>query len=104
MYIFQLPSKSGVNGKLTGYRITYTPQGGSPKTVDVGVVNTWTLTSLGKNTRYTVTVAVRNARFVGPDSVHVKKKTFEGGKFWLRKDVVKNKNYTLRQIFILLPY
>ncbi|KAK3750410.1 hypothetical protein QZH41_016970 [Actinostola sp. cb2023] len=69
-----------IHGPLTGYRITYTAQGGSTKKVDVGVVTTWTLTSLEKYTWYTVTMSVNNTKYVGPKSREVKIRTKEDGK------------------------
>ncbi|KAK3706777.1 hypothetical protein QZH41_015342, partial [Actinostola sp. cb2023] len=77
LYLFQLLRKDLVNGRLIGYRIKYTKQGGTTKTVDVGVVTTWTLTSLEKYTGYNVTVAVKNSRFVGLPSQPVTKRTLE---------------------------
>ena len=69
-----------VHGPLRGYTITYTAQGGAPKTVDVGVVNTWVLTSLEKYTWYTITVSAKNSKYVGPPSKEVKIRTMEDGK------------------------
>ena len=69
-----------VHGPLRGYTITYTAQGRTPKTVDVGVVNKWVLTSLQKYTWYTITVSVKNTKFVGPKSREVKIRTLEDGK------------------------
>jgi len=80
LYLFQLLRKDLVNGRLIGYRIKYTKQGGTTKTVDVGVVTTWTLTSLETYTWYNVTVAVKNSRFVGLPSQPVTKRTLEDGK------------------------
>ena len=69
-----------LNGPLRGYRITYTAQGGSPKTEDVGVVDTCVLKSLEKYTWYTLTVSVKNSKYVGPPSREVKIRTTGGGK------------------------
>ena len=69
-----------LHGPLRGYRITYIAQGGSPKTVDVGVVNTWVLASLEKYTWYIVTVSAKNTKYVGPQSRVARTRTMEDGK------------------------
>ncbi|KXJ19730.1 Down syndrome cell adhesion molecule, partial [Exaiptasia diaphana] len=62
------PQNHSINGPLKGYRVTYTTNKGQSKNVDVGVVNTWNLTSLEKCTWYSVTVSVNNSKYIGPPS------------------------------------
>ncbi|KXJ23326.1 Receptor-type tyrosine-protein phosphatase alpha [Exaiptasia diaphana] len=62
------PQNHSINGPLTGYRITYTTNKGQTKNVDIGVVNTWNITSLEKCTWYSVTVSVNNSKYIGPPS------------------------------------
>ncbi|XP_028518994.1 netrin receptor DCC [Exaiptasia diaphana] len=62
------PQNRSINGPLTGYRVTYTTNKGQTKNVDIGVVNTWNITSLEKCTWYSVTVSVNNSKYIGPPS------------------------------------
>jgi hypothetical protein len=64
---------------MAGFRIAYTKEGGATEVIDVGVMATYTLTSLEKNTIYNATVSVRNTLYLGQPSVEVKKKTLEDG-------------------------
>ena len=80
LYILQLPSKSYVNGQIIGYRITYTPQGGQSKTLDVGLVNTCALTSLKAYTWYNISVAAESNNKVGPSIKELMIRTPEDSK------------------------
>jgi hypothetical protein len=72
-----------VHGPLKGYQITNTPQGGKKITIDVGVVTTYTLTSLLKYTNYSITVSVKNTKYIGPPSAMKSVQTMMGGNCFL---------------------
>jgi hypothetical protein len=74
------PDRDMVHGPIKGYKITYTPQGGNKKTIDVGVVTTYTLTSLLKYTFYRITILVKNTKYIGPPSEEQSVRTMEDGK------------------------
>jgi hypothetical protein len=69
-----------VHGPLKGYQIAYTPEGDNKKTIDVGVVTTYTLTSIRKYTFYSITVSVKNTKHVGRTSRKQSVRTMEDGK------------------------
>jgi hypothetical protein len=90
-----------VNGPLKGYQITYTPQGGNKKTIDVGVVTTYNLTSLLKYTTYSITVSVKNTKYIGPPSAMQNIRTMEDGKIFLLIIKLLSYEWLKREVFSL---
>ena len=79
-FYLQPPSKN-INGYIVGYRIKYQQERGQIQTKGVGKVTKFILTSLDKNTQYTVWMAVRNNVGFGPwTTTGIKTKTFADGK------------------------
>ncbi|XP_031551960.1 Down syndrome cell adhesion molecule homolog [Actinia tenebrosa] len=76
---WKLQKSEFIHGPLWGYRITYTPQGGKTKMIEVSDVGNYTLTSLLKYTTYNITIAVRNTKYTGPPSNEQRVTTMEDG-------------------------
>ena len=76
---FQYTELSLLHGPMAGFTIFYEAGNGSRQHIDVGNVNTTTLTNLKKYTEYRLSVAVRNTIYTGPASGVITRRTLEDG-------------------------
>lgn len=65
---------------MAGFRIAYRKEGGAINMIDVGDIRSYNLTSLEKNTKYKISVSVRNTQYVGQPSAEAERRTLEDGK------------------------
>ena len=83
------------NGRLLGYEVSYTPNGGSLIAVDVKNITTWKLIDLKPYTSYSISVRAKTGAGFGEKSIPVTISTLESGMFTIVAGICVSMNVSI---------